>query len=1265
MNCVRPPLLKKPARGFAWACGPCSRAQERKLEARNTPILGQGFVDAEEEELLEEEDDEIPPPMDSTSGSSPAPVDADDSLPRLTTASQIAQAKMWPWRYLGIHSRVEDALDYDDRIYPRASSRLGPRHQANVNVWHGRPVELIKPAAIKKKYIKGGSHKKDAKLSKETVAALEADKIARERRPKWVMDEPQGYIRRGEDHANTDPDNTAKLIFRMPEVGEPSSRGGDDTSSASQAVDCEALIDDYMAKARCLAKEVGVKEYSTNYLDKALELLYTNSYDTEASLKQLRLVNKRKDLKEPELNKEELKRFDEAVSKYGSEMRSIRMHVRTQKHADIVRFYYMWKKTDRGKQIWGNYEARKGKKQAKQVDANAAKLVDDVADDVDDSAFDNNKAAQRKRGFKCKFCSGRTSRQWRRAPNTAPGTTVPADPSGKTGKDKSAQLVLALCQRCAGLWRKYGIQWEHVDEVAKKVASGGGKAWKKKIDVELLSELYAANEVTSIATSGAAVSTVGSAVPPSLTVQPGQEVAKKKLKSGEKDSTPAVANGAITEAPKKKSVEKVPPPPLIPEPPKPKILACAICLKMDPMGDQHLSCRDCRLTVHRNCYGVGEDRSASKWICDMCSNDRGVQISTSYECVLCPVRHTEHEFVEPPKVSHKKKTDREREKERLEREMAVEAAESYRHKQAELGRPLDPREPLKRTAGNNWVHVVCAIWTPEMRFGKAKALAPSEGIGSIPTARYEHICKLCKTSEGACVACHQCHATFHIGCAHKAGYTLGFDVTPVKGSRRDTVNTITLGNETGNAAAVIWCKEHVIKTIVHPMSEVVDSSGLNALQLFVRTYKQADLALTGTVRKANLVSSSTRGIPPTTMSNAARRASAVNGTNGALPSGPSQSASRSSRISPTSVTVKSEEIDGDGDRVIHLSDSTADSITAKHCISCGTDASPKWHISKKGSAQDAATMSAPLAEHSAPNIIVNGFHRSEDGELNNEGQGSCPKPMALTNGHVNGDEIKESTVDNTSTIFRCHKCYLKKPVEPSPPETPVPPPHIQQEQALHHSHPAPPTQMVWPAAPHAPPQGQFQSWPTSAVPISCGPSLHNMDHATSSQHSTGFAPNPQFHPPHLQHQVNGYVPPGSGMTVQYPVNGTAAPYQIQRSSITPLVALRQPPGPSHQVMSTQTPHHVMNGVPSPHAQYPPPHPSNGHAVHRGVENPFTGLPLVASQAMPTLPSGHGSPHTIRDRPSTPMDGGSGVRPGSAGRAVNGASASPSLRNLLS
>ncbi len=59
-------------------------------------------------------------------------------------------------------------------------------------------------------------------------------------------------------------------------------------------------------------------------------------------------------------------------------------------------------------------------------------------------------------------------------------------------------------------------------------------------------------------------------------------------------------------------------------------------------------------------------------------------------------------------------------------------------------------------------------------------------------------------------------------------------------------------------SAAVWCKEHTLKTIVHPIHEVSHESGLNALQIYVRNYKQADLALTGTARKANLLAQTTK-----------------------------------------------------------------------------------------------------------------------------------------------------------------------------------------------------------------------------------------------------------------------------------------------------------------------------------------------------------------------------------------------------------------------
>lgn len=126
--------------------------------------------------------------------------------------------------------------------------------------------------------------------------------------------------------------------------------------------------------------------------------------------------------------------------------------------------------------------------------------------------------------------------------------------------------------------------------------------------------------------------------------------------------------------------------------------------------------------------------------------------------MLCPVEYTEQDFAEPPKALYKKKNEKDRERDRLERENAQRAADFFRKKQEEMNKPANPREPLKRTVNNNWVHVTCAVFTPEVKFGNAKALEPSEGIPSIASARYDEICKACKQRGGACVSCHSCRA---------------------------------------------------------------------------------------------------------------------------------------------------------------------------------------------------------------------------------------------------------------------------------------------------------------------------------------------------------------------------------------------------------------------------------------------------------------------------------------------------------------------------
>ncbi|KAK4499434.1 hypothetical protein PRZ48_009948 [Zasmidium cellare] len=1283
MNCVQPPLPKKPSRGFAWACGPCSRASEKKME---TPTHSAEATEAEEEELAEEE----APGASNDTTRAPSPIGDDmivDDHP--ATQAEIALAKMWPMRYLGIHARVEDALQYDDRaIYPRASSRLGPRHQANVPMWHGRPVELVKPAEIKKRYNKAPAGKKEGKLTKETLAAIEADREEKAKRPKWVQDEPAGYVARGEDYDPKDPRCTAKLMFKMPTIEEhPQALGPREGDPIPKRQ--ELFVDIYFDRAKSLARIVGVPSFGTNFTDKAMELLAANKYNQDAALKRLSKTDRVKDLHEPVLSKGDLLKFEEGVAKYGSEHRLIRLHMKTSlPHSDIVRFYYLWKKTPKGREIWGNYGGRKKRK----VESDAgAKLQIELANDVDDSAFDNDKAIKRNRGFQCKFCNTHHSRQWRRAPGVSPGQLAPPDSKAEKNYKKDRPL-LALCLRCAGLWRKYAIQWEEIDEVSKKIASGGGRAWKRKIDEELLRELHAANEAASAPREDPALLENG-------------EPPKKKSKM---DKEAAVVPAKKERPPPPPKEPTPPPPPIIPAQPTWKVLPCAVC----KISGETIACAHCKLTVHRRCFGVGAEDGVRAngevhWICEQCQNDRNPTVSTDYSCCLCLTEETQVDLVEPPKISHKKKTDREREKERLEKELADGMRAEYRNRQLMHNRPLMPREPLKRTTGNNWVHVHCAVWAPEIRFSNAKIFEIAEGFQLIPQPRYEAVCKLCKNKDhqnklrenaGACVNCFHCNASFHASCAFEAGYTFGFDVQPVKGSRKDQITTATLGQETGALTAVIICKEHTIKGIVHPIHEVVDDSGKTSLQVYAEAYKQADLTLTGTVRKAAQAQlTKDKGLQPASGTN--RRESGAHSIAAAVRRG-----ARTSSLADTKA-----EAEDSGNEMSNV----ADIQKEKRCVKCDIDITPKWHPvvedvkeerppspshdpgadpatepprpqnirfmapGANGRAWDGMPdrnaprpmsngdrvmsdappgipVGTPVRDASLP-LNVNGDHpmtddfprRETEEVFHNHALPRYQNPAEHTPPAMLEDEPKEKLPE----AWLCHKCFLKKKLDPTPPPSPggtrspthaandldllldsesLPKPNIDEQFELwdrppvRPSVPPPPQPPINGMAPQPPPHfGSQQQLPP--------PPMHGYGppQPTFGQQPNGYPEPPRHHydqglpPPPVPHHHNhnhNHNPFWDPQLERHGVMGYPPPSQ------TPPNAPQHSRPPSLNGYPPQGPP-MTNGMSSPHNTAPPlmqspsfPHgpPHQQHANHQQFQHAQQGpaVPTEVQRAMP-------------------------------------------------
>ena len=614
MTCVNPPLSRKPSRGFAWSCGPCSRAQERKLEERHTAVIES--ENGEEGDKADEEEGE-----NEKSGTNSAPpelMDLDGISGQPPEQTEVAKSNMWPWRYLGVHCRIEDVLQYDDRaIYPRASSRLGNRHQADTKEWFGRPVELRTPLNLVKKF-KSLSKGKDPKVSKEIQAQYQQEKAQQKTRPGYIQDEPSGYVARGEDYDADDPRCTATPMFVRPST----------TTTTSSDAAMDTSIDEYMDKARKLAREWGLitiskkgdSQISTNYLDQALRLLSEHHFNTSAALQELSEKHSPAILKNPELNEIELKKFEDGVAKYGSDLRSVRKHVKTKPHGAIVRFYYTWKFTQKGTEVWSHSSGRKG------VRRRAESSWLEIAHDEDDSAFDNDKAEKRKRRFQCKHCATRSARQWRRAPNVTPGATVLADPKG--GKEKANQLILALCERCAVLWRRYALIWSDPEEIARSFVQTGGRQWKKRQEEDWLRELVLANEVAGIPTGGASAAAAAS-MGIELSVPSDESWKKKVVTSKERDITPTIAPPA--EPQKKKPAPPPPPPreptpPIEPSPPRKRDLPCAVCRNTTvPSNDVKLECGVCRLSVHRNCYGITDAVSPAHWVCDTCVNDKKQQ----------------------------------------------------------------------------------------------------------------------------------------------------------------------------------------------------------------------------------------------------------------------------------------------------------------------------------------------------------------------------------------------------------------------------------------------------------------------------------------------------------------------------------------------------------------------------------------------------------------------------------------------------------------
>lgn len=150
------------------------------------------------------------------------------------------------------------------------------------------------------------------------------------------------------------------------------------------------------------------------------------------------------------------------------------------------------------------------------------------------------------------------------------------------------------------------------------------------------------------------------------------------------------------------------------EPAFPEDSKCAICDDGECENSNAIVfCDGCNLAVHQDCYGVPYIPEG-QWLCRKCMVSPDKPVS----CLFCPT---------------------------------------------EGG-------AFKQTTTNQWGHLLCAIWIPEVSLGNSVYMEPIDNISSVPKSRWKLTCYICRRRQGACIQCDNkhCFTAFHVTCARWA-----------------------------------------------------------------------------------------------------------------------------------------------------------------------------------------------------------------------------------------------------------------------------------------------------------------------------------------------------------------------------------------------------------------------------------------------------------------------------------------------------------------
>ncbi|RCH95628.1 putative PHD type zinc finger protein with BAH domain-containing protein [Rhizopus stolonifer] len=422
MTCLNPPLPRKPTKGFAWQCAFCAR---QELIETSLPI---------------------------TSETSDRVSDKDDTKKRQTRTTRSQISKTQPQRQLpqpepsnsqpsAIKLKIKHprkTRNIDDRIYPRAKSRIGPKYQANVPdndiSKHLSLSPVSEPNSI-------SSNKSKTKKIDKKGKSVQRPFIKKPGEPSL----PYNQCAYGPQYEVAERSPLAPI------------RGGDDTVTCiyTPGVIDDEQVDNYMERVKDL-ENIHLSSHTSDLMDSAIYELHKSGYQPEIAYQKMSQLTTDDFEHIVDWSKREVDAFEQSIREHGHDLNYVKKNVGTKSMADIVRYFYQWKKTDRYEPVYSEWtKIFKPMKKFKSL-AQKKKLYQDIKNDVEsDEESDPTiiPKATYDESYQCMNCQTSDSAIWRRSPSDI--------------DRKRKVFTEVLCDDCGIYWLKYA-KTKPISELVKR-----------------------------------------------------------------------------------------------------------------------------------------------------------------------------------------------------------------------------------------------------------------------------------------------------------------------------------------------------------------------------------------------------------------------------------------------------------------------------------------------------------------------------------------------------------------------------------------------------------------------------------------------------------------------------------------------------------------------------------------------------------------------------------------------------------------------------